>query len=177
LTKAGATSLAETGGPRIANAFSLMPDPQSTLSLEGAIMRPLFLALPASLLLLASTAGAQTVHYPLTEPAPESTVQVPAPPAAFYPWTDELEAVSGKYAMSNGWRLQVEPASQGIVARIDKQHPVRLVALSPNKFVSRDGNVAMEFNRGEAGDQMLMSYVPDPRVAEVIVVTATLAQR
>jgi hypothetical protein len=176
LTKAGATSLAETGGPRIANAFSLMPDPQSTLSLEGAIMRPLFLALPASLL-LASTAGAQTVHYPLTEPAPESTVQVPAPPAAFYPWTDELEAVSGKYAMSNGWRLKVEPSSNGISASIDKQRPMRLIAQSPDRFVSRDGNVEMVFNRGEAGDQMVMSYVPDPRVAQVIVVRATLAQR
>lgn len=140
-------------------------------------MRPLSLALPASLLLLSFNAAAQTEHYPLTEPAPISSVQVTAPAPEFRPWSDELEAVSGKYAMSNGWRLQVEPASQGIVARIDKQHPVRLVALSPNKFVSRDGNVAMEFNRGEAGDQMLMSYVPDPRVAEVIVVRATLAQR
>jgi hypothetical protein len=35
----------------------------------------------------------------------------------------------------------------------------------------------MVFNRGEAGDQMVMSYVPDPRVAQVIVVRATLAQR
>jgi hypothetical protein len=141
-------------------------------------MRPVYLALPASLLLLASAAGAQTVHYPLTEPAPMSTVQVvTAPPAEFQPWTDELEAVSGKYAMSNGWRLKVEPASNGIFASIDKQRPIRLVALSPDKYVSRDGNVAMEFNRGEAGDQMVMSYVPDPRVAEVIVVRATLAQR
>jgi hypothetical protein len=176
LTKAGATSIGETGGPRIANAFSLMPDPQPILSLEGAIMRPLFLALPASLL-LASTAGAQTVHYPLTEPAPESTVQVPAPAPEFYAWTDELEAVSGKYAMSNGWRLKVEPSSNGIFASIDKQRPMRLIAQSPDRFVSRDGNVEMVFNRGEAGDQMVMSYVPDPRVAQVIVVRATLAQR
>jgi hypothetical protein len=146
---------------------------------EGAIMRPLSLVLPASLLLLlAPGAGAQTGHYPLTDTAPTSTVQVVTAPAAqFHPWTDELEAVSGKYAMSNGWRLNVEPGSSGIVARIDKQRPMRLVALSPNKFVSRDGNVAMEFNRGEAGDEMLMSYVPDPRVAQVIVVRATLAQR
>jgi hypothetical protein len=143
---------------------------------EGAIMRPLSLALPASLLLLASSASAQG-NYPLTDPEPMSTVQVTAPTPEFRPWSDDLEAVSGKYAMSNGWRLHVEPASQGIVARIDKQRPVHLVALSPTKYVSADGNVAMLFNRGEAGDEMLMSYVPDPRVAQVIVVKATLAQR
>jgi hypothetical protein len=141
-------------------------------------MRYQFVALPASLLLLASTAGAQTEHYPLTDTEPISTVQVTAPVAEFHPWADELEAVSGKYAMSNGWRLNVEPVSDnGVYARIDRQRPMRLIAVSADKFVSRDGNVAMEFHRGEGGDQMLMSYVPNPRVAQVIVVRATLAQR
>jgi hypothetical protein len=140
-------------------------------------MRYQFVALPASLLLLASTAGAQG-NYPASDTESISTVQVTAPVAEFHPWADELEAVSGKYAMSNGWRLHVEPVSDnGIYARIDRQRPMRLIAVSADKFVSRDGNVAMEFHRGEGGDQMLMSYVPNPRVAQVIVVRATLAQR
>jgi hypothetical protein len=140
-------------------------------------MRYLFLALPASLL-LASSALAQTEQYPTTDTESISTVQVTAPPAQFHPWTDQLEAVSGKYAMSNGWRLKVEPASdKGIYASIDRQQPMRLIAVSADKYVSRDGNVAMEFNRGAGGDEMLMSYVPNPRVAQVIVVRATLAQR
>jgi hypothetical protein len=35
----------------------------------------------------------------------------------------------------------------------------------------------MEFNRGEAGDEMLMSYRPDPRLAQVVVISSRLAQR
>ncbi len=54
---------------------------------------------------------------------------------------------------------------------------MRLVALSPDKYATRDGNVTMEFNRGSSGDDMVMSYVPDRRLAQVIVVKATLAQR
>jgi hypothetical protein len=35
----------------------------------------------------------------------------------------------------------------------------------------------MEFNRGAQGDEMLMSYVPDSRTAQRVVVTSTLASR
>jgi hypothetical protein len=39
----------------------------------------------------------------------------------------------------------------------------------------------MEFNKGDNRDDMMMSYVPgdvaDPRMAQVIVVTAKMAQR
>jgi len=48
------------------------------------------------------------------------------------------------------------------------------------RFVTRDGNVRMKFNRGVRGvrgDDMVMSHVPDARTAQVIVVTAALAQR
>jgi hypothetical protein len=83
--------------------------------------------------------------------------------------------------LSNGWHLKVEPGSNGIVAHIDKQRPIRLVAQSPDRFVSRDGNVIMEFNRGNAGSDMMMSYVPrdatGARLSQVIVATAKMAQR
>jgi hypothetical protein len=144
---------------------------------EGAIMRPLSLVLPASLLLLASSAGAQTGNYPLTDNGQISTVKVPRQAPAFQILGYQADAVSGAYAMSNGWRLNVEPSTNGVVARIDRELPMRLIALSPDKFVSRDGNVSMEFNRGENADEMLMSYVPNTSVAQVIVVKATLAQR
>jgi len=140
-------------------------------------MRSLSLVLPACLVLSAANAGAQSSHYPLNESESMSTVQVTAPTQTYQIRDDEVEWISGAYAMSNGWRMKVEPAADGIVARIDKQRPIRLVALSPDRFVSRDGNVSMEFNRGAQGDEMLMSYVPDPRLAQVIVVKATLAQR
>lgn len=140
-------------------------------------MRPLYLAIPVSLLLLASNAHAQSTHYPATTTGAISTVQVTAQQHAVRVSDDETKAVSGTYALSNGWRLHVRPALNGVVARIDDERPMRLVALSPDKYVSSDGNVAMEFNRGEAGDEMMMSYVPDDGLAEMVVVTATMASR
>jgi hypothetical protein len=35
----------------------------------------------------------------------------------------------------------------------------------------------MDFNRGQYGDEMLMTYVPNDRLAQRLVVTATLAER
>jgi hypothetical protein len=144
---------------------------------EGAIVKSLFLILPASLL-LASSADAQTQNEQSPQPESVSRVQVQAPAQPFQFRDYEAEAISGAYAMSNGWRLNVDPASDGIVAQIGKRHPFRLVAVSRDRYVSPDGNVSMEFNRGR-GDDMLMSYVPDSRTAQVVVVTAaaTLAQR
>jgi hypothetical protein len=145
-------------------------------------MRPLSLALPLSLLLLAPSAGAQSGNYPVTDNVPISTVEVTAQPRPEVRiWDYQSDAVSGAYALSNGWRLKVQPARDGIVAQIDKQHPMRLIAQSPDRFVSRDGNVIMEFNRGDSGDDMMMSYVPrdvtNPNLAQIIVVTAKMAQR
>ncbi|WP_322403506.1 hypothetical protein [Massilia luteola] len=145
-------------------------------------MRPLSLALSASLLLLAPGAGAQSGTYPVNDDMPISRVEVTAQPAtAFRIWDYQAEAVSGAYALSNGWRLKVQPARDGLVAQIDKQHPMHLIAQSPDRFVSRDGNVIMEFNRGDTREDMMMSYVPsdvtDPHLAQIIVVTATMAQR
>lgn len=125
-------------------------------------------------LFLASHAYAQTQNYPPPEAAPISSVQVTAP----YRLSDEqAEQVSGVYAMSNGWRLQVEQTPRGMVAHIDRQRPIRLIAINADKFVSRDGNITMDFNRGEDRDGMEMSYVPDQRLAIRYVVTATFAQR
>jgi hypothetical protein len=145
-------------------------------------MRPLPLVLSASLLLFAPGAGAQSGNYPINDDGQISRVEVTAQPrTAFRVWDYQQEAVSGAYALSNGWHLKVQPARDGIVARIDKQRPIRLVAQTPDRFVSRDGNVIMEFNKGDTRDDMMMSYVPsdvtDPRMAQVIVVTAKMAQR
>ncbi|MBQ5950185.1 hypothetical protein [Massilia sp. ST3] len=140
-------------------------------------MRIPYLAIPVSLL-LAVHAGAQTTPYPSATPS--STVQVTAPAPGYDIWPHEQERVTGAYALSNGWRLAVEPYRDGIEARIDKRRPIRLVAVSADRFVSHDGNVEMEFNRGTHGTDMLMSYIPesrDPRLAQVIVIKATMAQR
>jgi hypothetical protein len=138
-------------------------------------MRLALLAVPASLLLLASHATAQTGNYPLQETAPVATVEVTAP---FQLTEEESETVRGMYAMSNGWRLKVAPRSaSGITAQIDRERPIRLIAVTADKFVSPDGNVTMDFNRGTYGDEMLMTYVPNPRLAIRYEIRATMAQR
>lgn len=146
-------------------------------------MRPLSLAIPTGLLLLlAADAAAQSTPYPVVKDTSISSVQVTGQARTERVYQEHLDAVKGQYALSNGWRLKVDSASNGVKAKIDNQRPMYLVAITPDKYVSRDGNVEMEFNRGEGGYDMLMSYVPtDPatgaRLAQVIVVKATMAQR
>ena len=140
-------------------------------------MRPLPLLLSASLLALASSASAQTTPYPQGDTASISTVQVTAPGKTVWIRDEQARQIAGAYAMSNGWFMKVRTASRYIDATIDNEKPMRLLAVSSDKFVSRNGNVVMEFNRGEAGDDMLMSYRPDPRLAEVVVLSAPMAQR
>lgn len=139
-------------------------------------MRSPLLLLPASVL-LASSALAQTLPYPRTDDPAISTVQVTAPMKTVRIQPDQAYVIGGTYAMSNGWHLKVRTASRHIDATIDNQQPLRLFAVAPYKFASPDGNVRMEFNRGEWGEDMLMSYVPDPRLAQAIVLESRTAQR
>ena len=128
-------------------------------------MRLLSSALLSSLLVLACGASARTMPYPQPDAEPTSTVQVRAPAAAAYVTEDQTRQIAGSYAMSNGWHLKVSAASRYIDARIDNEKPMRLRAVSGGKFVSRDGSVTMQFNQGETGEDMTMSYVPDARLA------------
>jgi hypothetical protein len=140
-------------------------------------MRPLNLLLPATLLALASSAGAQSLPYPQADSPSSQVVEVTAPARSVRLKEEEARQVEGTYAMSNGWRMKVQATQRYIDARIDRQRPLRLRAVSPDRFVSADGNVAMEFNKGDWREDMTMSYVPDPRVAQVVVISARMAQR
>lgn len=139
-------------------------------------MRPHIL-FPASLLLLATGAAAQTMPYPPSDTAPVTSVQVSAPGKAARIRPAEARQIVGAYDMSNGWYLRVTPSSRYIEAEIDSQPPIRLVAAAPYRFVSGDGNVTMEFNRGDSGEDMRMSYVPDLRLGQRVVIDSRLAQR
>jgi hypothetical protein len=140
-------------------------------------MRPLALLLPATLLLPASSALAQTTPYPPPDTAAISTVQVTAPARTMRIRPEQAEKIGGTYAMSNGWYLKVRTAARYIDATIDNERPIRLAAVSPYHFSSGDGKVRMEFNRGENGDDMLMSYIPAPGLAQVVVSSAPIATR
>jgi hypothetical protein len=48
--------------------------------------------------------------------------------------------------------------------------------VSKNKFVSGDGNVIMEFKQG-MGEDMKLSYVPDPSKPSMVSIPAQKAKR
>jgi hypothetical protein len=143
------------------------------------------LAVPALIYLAAPLAMAQSQpqpqsaaqDYPMISDQSVSTVRVTAPQSAFDASPEQVDWISGAYRMSNGWRLDVQPAPNGIVAKIDKERPMRLVAVSDDRYVTLDGNVAMTFNRGAHGDDMLMSYVPRSNLAALVVARSSLARR
>jgi hypothetical protein len=140
-------------------------------------MRVQSLALCATLLLLAADAVAQSgaaSGYPATgKSSLASQLVVPEPGRRVL--DADPGAVSGQYRLSNGWRLEVEPGYSGIWTRIDRQRPRRLAAVTKDSYASADANVWMRFDVER--DEMVMRYVPQARLAGVIEVRATLAQR
>jgi len=138
-------------------------------------MRPILIVFSASL--LATGAGAQTPAAVPGDADPISSVQVRAPLQPQSINEEQALQINGAYAMSNGWRLNVQAEQRYITTRIDKDRPLRLYAVAPYKFVSRDGKVDMEFNRGANGDEVLMGYVPENSLARVEVKSSRLAQR
>lgn len=139
-------------------------------------MRPLSITLSASLLALAAGAGAQDLPYP-HDTASTSTVQVSAPARGTWVRPEQAQLIAGSYDMSNGWHMKVRTAPRYIDATIDQQKPIRLIAVAPYRFVSGDGSVTMSFNEGNWGDEMSMSYMPDRRTAQVVVLSSRVAQR
>lgn len=141
-------------------------------------MRPLSFLLSASLLALSAGAAAQnSMPYPQPDTAPSATVQVSARAIPERIKQHQAEKITGDYAMSNGWYLRVKTGAHHIDARIDDREPMRLVRVSTYGFASRDGNVTMDFNRGQTGDDMLMTYVPNPALAQRVALTSRIAQR
>ena len=142
-------------------------------------MRPLSLLIPASLLALAASVGAQTPTqpYPRPDTAPISTVTVTAPAKTVRLRDEQVREIAGSYAMSNGWNLRVRGTPRYIDAIIDNEKPMRLRPVSADKFVSGDGNVTMEFNRGRLREEMMMSYVPVAGQAGVVEVGAQRERR
>jgi hypothetical protein len=153
-------------------------EPHKPLSSWRDIMRSYILAVPMSLLLAAPFAHAQQQDYPRTDGTTQ-TVQVPAPPGGIVVTADQAESIRGTYELSNGWHLKAQPmaATHGMIARIDGQPEIRLIALPGNKFVSADGNVAMEFGRGDFHDEMMMSYLPSSSAASDSAARVTLVSR
>ncbi len=72
--------------------------------------------------------------------------------------------------------LASDAIAQAQDAAIGAEPPMRLVAVSPDKFMTQDGMVTMEFNHGSFSDDMVMRYV-EPRLGQVVTLGSQLAQR
>lgn len=139
-------------------------------------MRRLLLAIPAALLLVSPHAGAQSQDYPLIEHNDVSTVHVTA--GRSHAAVQRNDDLKGTYELANGWSLHVRPVARGLIAQIDSQAPMRLIALTENHYTTADGNVQMQFDPASYGQDMTMSYVPSSRiVAWITVSSTTLASR
>jgi len=104
-----------------------------------------------------------------------SSVQVSAAARARRFLDQDLDELRGRYALSNGWRLRVEPGYNAIWARIDRQRPMRLAAVSEDIFASHDNAVVMIFDR-ERGE-MVLRYLPQQGLASVVEAKAVLVGR
>lgn len=128
-------------------------------------------------MLVSPYAGAQSQDYPLIERGEVSTIQIRADRPDHFT-AQRTEDIKGTYDLSNGWTLHVRPAAKGIIAQIDSQPSMRLVALSDDRFTTVDGNVQMHFDLGSLGDDMSMTYVPSSRAVAWVTVTGnTMASR
>lgn len=139
-------------------------------------MRPLSLLISASLVAFAAGASAQTQPYPRPDTAPISTVTVTPSAQAVRLRPEEIKEIAGNYDMANGWQLEVRGKPEYIDATIDTEKPLRLKAVSKNKFVSGDGNVMIEFKQG-SDHHMKLSYAPDPSKPSMVSIPAHKAKR
>jgi hypothetical protein len=133
----------------------------------------------STVMLLSASCGALAQSVPVApgESSVLPEIQVVAAAPRYPIKLKEARAVRGIYRMSNGWTMEVNPDWRRVFVAINQRAPVEVVPISPDKFVSADGSMAMEFNLGTAGDEVVLRYVPDAATAQVVVVTATLAQR
>jgi hypothetical protein len=126
-----------------------------------------------ALLALASGALAQTL-----QPAdPVAVVQVRPMDGPYRLRNEQARQIAGMYEMSNGWSVDVRPDMRHVDIVVDRNRPMRLLAVSSRKFVSGDGNVTMEFSRGNDENDMTLRYAPGPGLAEVVLTSASFAQR
>ena len=136
-------------------------------------MRPLYLMLIPVLLVSASGTQAQT----LAPDDPVAVVQVKPMDGPYRLRNEQARQIAGTYEMSNGLSVDVRPDMRHVDVLIDRNRPLRLLAISPRKFVSGDGNVTMEFSRGNDENDMTLRYVPGVGMAEVVLTSVSIAQR
>ena len=140
-------------------------------------MRPLPLLFFPTLLMLASSTRAQALQPVEPGSASIAVVEVKPVDGPYRLRNEQARQIAGMYEMSNGWSIDVRPDMRHVDVVINRNRPLRLLAISSRKFVSGDGNMTMEFSRGNDDNDMTLRYVPGTGLAEVVVTSASFAQR
>lgn len=73
----------------------------------------------------------------------------------------DTERLEGKYALSNGQRLELRNMSQGLFADFGRSRPVRLREVERNEFRSLDGSVRLRFLPDPNMERIVLSYPVD----------------
>jgi hypothetical protein len=137
----------------------------------------LFTVAAAAAFAACCNAGAQALPAALGAQAVLPEIRIAASMPLYPIRMREARAVRGVYAMSNGWTMEVRPDWKKVYADIDRRGEVELLPLSADRFVSADGRMAMEFNVGAQGDEVVLRYIPNAATAQVVEVRSTLASR
>ena len=127
--------------------------------------------------MLASGTHAQALQATEPDPTAIAVVEVKPVDGPYRLRNEQARQIAGVYEMSNGWSIDVRPDMRHVDVVINHNRPLRLLAISSRKFVSGDGNMTMEFSRGNDDNDMTLRYVPDRGLAEVVVTSASFAQR
>jgi hypothetical protein len=125
--------------------------------------------------LLVLTPGTQAQS--LQPDDPVAVVQVKPMDGPYRLRNEQARQIAGMYEMSNGSSVEVRPDMRHVDVVVDRNRPMRLLAMSSRKFVSGDGNVTLEFSRGNDDNDMTLRYVPDSGLAEVVLTSASFVQR
>lgn len=124
----------------------------------------------AALVIAADTAAAQEPATPLPATQSDQTmgsIQVNATPNRFKPQPDEVATVMGTYMLDNGAVLRVGRALRKVtVYHAPNGTPVELMPVGRFVYMAADHSLLMEFNRGETGEEVMVTYGPDTVAAE-----------
>lgn len=73
------------------------------------------------------------------------------------------ERLEGKYALSNGQRIELLSMNENLYADFGRYSPVPLKEIERNEFRSPDGAVRLTFVPDRREDQIVLSYPADRR--------------